>query len=367
MVAVTSRATRKAPYCNGVPPVPHLSATVVIPTRNRLPLLKETVASVFAQRGVDWRVIVVDDASTDDTPAWLADLARDGVQFIRCDEGVERSAARNLGLERVETPYVLFLDDDDVLQPGALAALARGLHARPEAFAAAGARALFDHARHIRRMPWPRWKVCRKAWPEILAGWIPVGGQTLLRTELVREVGGWKDGMIVAEDQELWLRLAYTRPAVLVPGTVLRYRLHGLPRAPWNTRIVERELREQFVGGLPASDRLVGEQAIVAWRTILESNRAFFAHEHRRAIRLVMEVGRTAPWLLTSPITGPGLLASLAKGLAAGALPRPAGIVLEFAVDGTREVLGLSPRSRTPNPEKFDFYALPFEEAATEP
>src|SRR5207247_10940455 len=80
----------------------------------------------------------------------------------------------------------------------------RVIYLPPRAPAAAYTVSLHDALPiYIRRMPWPRWKVCRKAWPEILAGWIPVGGQTLLRTELVREVGGWKEGMIVAEDQDL--------------------------------------------------------------------------------------------------------------------------------------------------------------------
>jgi glycosyltransferase involved in cell wall biosynthesis len=337
------------------------SVTVVIPTRDRFALLQESVASVFDQRSVDWRLVVVDDASSDGTAGWLDQLDDPRVEIVRCTSNVERSAARNLGLARVATPYVLFLDDDDVLRPEALTRLVRGADAHPTAFAAAGCRVLFDEFGHRRRVPWPRWTVCRRPWREVLAGWIPVAGQTLFRTDLLRETGGWREDMIVAEDQEVWLRLGYERPAVLIPYAVMRYRLHGVSRAPLDTRVVERELREKFVAGLPDHDRRVGEATIVAWRNVIAANQAFFVHEHREAARQLLEIARVSPGLYASPVTASGLAISLGKAVAAGALPRRVGLKVEELIHGGREKLRFYPRSRADQPDGPEFWSLPFE------
>ena len=373
IVAVTSRATRKASYCNRVPTHDDPLVTVVIPTRDRLPLLREAVASVFAQRFRDWRLVVVDDASTDGTPAWLAQMTDSRIDVVRCDPGVERSAARNLGLDRATTPYVLFLDDDDLLKPHALTCLLRGVAGHPEAFAAAGPRVFIDELGHHRRYYWPHWTVCRRAWVEVIAGWIAITGQTLFRTDLLRESGGWTVGMSVAEDQDVWLRLGYDRPAVLVPRAVMRYRLHGPSRAPLNTRVVERELRERFIAALPEPQRRLGEEAMAAWRLIIASNQAFYLRRHREAARDLLEAARACPFVFTSPITGPGLVMSFGKGSIAGAFPRPAGLALEDVIHGGREVLRWAPRQRWEGADARnapEFWALPFElpdDVAAEP
>jgi len=94
--------------------------SVIIPTRNRLPLLKIAIASCFhGNNDVVVEVIVVDDGSTDGTPQYLEGLGDSRVEFIR-QESRGPQVARNAGLERVGGRFVKFLDDDDWLAPGAL-------------------------------------------------------------------------------------------------------------------------------------------------------------------------------------------------------------------------------------------------------
>ena len=83
--------------------------TVVIANYNYARYLSEAVESAVAEGA---RVVVVDDGSTEPLP----DLPPD-VELVRqANQGVTR--ARNAGLARVQTPYVLFLDADDRLVPG---------------------------------------------------------------------------------------------------------------------------------------------------------------------------------------------------------------------------------------------------------
>src|SRR6478752_4540138 len=116
-----------------------IAVSIVIPTRNRRRLLSETIASVQAQSIDDWEVIVVDDASTDDTQDFLRELGDPRISRIRWNTKGGQSAASNAGLAKARGKYVMFLDDDDLLRDDTLARLTGALDAQPHAVSAAGA------------------------------------------------------------------------------------------------------------------------------------------------------------------------------------------------------------------------------------
>ena len=111
------------------------ATTVVIATYNRERMLRETVASV-QQQSTSTALVVVDDCSSDGTREWLAE--HPGLTAVLLEERSERAAARNIGLSRVETEFVLFLDDDDCLTPTAVAHLERAAARFPDAAAVIG-------------------------------------------------------------------------------------------------------------------------------------------------------------------------------------------------------------------------------------
>lgn len=110
------------------------AVTVITPTKNRLALLVEAIDSVWAQSFCDWEHIIVDDGSDDNTPEEVARRVEcdPRIRFIRRD-GCKGGAniCRNIGLRESVSPYVLFLDSDDVLRPeclaGRVAAMERNL------------------------------------------------------------------------------------------------------------------------------------------------------------------------------------------------------------------------------------------------
>lgn len=327
---------------------PPPAITVVIPTRDRLALLQEAVASVMAQPG-PWRLVVVDDASGDGTQGWLAGLAHPRVRVVRLDHRRERSAARNRGLAMVETPAVVFLDDDDRLAPEALERLAAALHRHPAADAAVGAMAVFDGRGHRRRPSFPRWELTRPLWPEVVAGWVAVTGQTAFRTHGLRAVGGFDEAVVVAEDQDLWLRLARAGagPATFVPQVVLEQRRH--PRPPpepaeaGRAEEVERELRAAFLAGCPPRERSQVARLVRARCQLQAASLAFDNGMFRQAAGRIARAVGTAPELATSPVVGPGLALALAKAVVAGAGPRPVGLGLRWALRRVRGALGRAP------------------------
>ncbi len=94
---------------------------MVVPTRNRAHTLRVVAPSFYAQEGVE-EIVFVDDGSTDDTQAVLADLAarHPGVRTVvlRNAERQGASACRNRGVEALRARYVLFCDDDEMLEAG---------------------------------------------------------------------------------------------------------------------------------------------------------------------------------------------------------------------------------------------------------
>jgi len=98
------------------------AVTVIVPGRDVADYAPQALASLRAQTLPDWRAILVDDGSTDATPGIFREAAAADPRFTVVRHEVSRGlgAARNAGLDRVETPLVGFLDADDELTPPAL-------------------------------------------------------------------------------------------------------------------------------------------------------------------------------------------------------------------------------------------------------
>ncbi len=316
------------------------AVAVVVPTRDRLPLLRDAVESVLSQDWPSWELIVVDDASSDGTSAWLADVVDTRVHGVRLDERVERSTARNRGLAEASAPYVLFLDDDDRLRPAALRHLVPVLERVPGAVAALGAKEVFDGTGHHKRIPHPRLKLVRPVWDDVMAGWMFVSGQVLLRTDAVRDVAGWDEHLVVAEDQDLWLRAIGRRPVALVPSVVLEQltRPEGL-----DADGVEEELRRRAIANLDVDDRARAERLVRARRHLRSAGRAFDEERFGDAASALVAATRAAPFLLSSPIWGPQLVLSTSKAAAASVLPGSTGRRLRHTVKAARARLGRNP------------------------
>jgi GT2 family glycosyltransferase len=118
--ACAVRALRFSPD-RPAPPPAYGSVSVVVPTYNRWPILRETLAALAAQRCRDFEVVVVDDGSTDGTWERLGDWARENAGRLRLvplrQENLKPGRARNLGLRHAGGDLVLFIGDDTVPGP----------------------------------------------------------------------------------------------------------------------------------------------------------------------------------------------------------------------------------------------------------
>lgn len=107
--------------------------SVVIPTWNRAHLVCDAINSALDQRPGEVEVIVVDDASTDDTAELVTRIYGDRIRFLRLTSPVGAGAARNSGAALASGEFVAFLDSDDLWLPGKFEAELRVFERFPDA------------------------------------------------------------------------------------------------------------------------------------------------------------------------------------------------------------------------------------------
>ncbi len=106
---------------------------VVIPTKNRRALLERALESVESQKYDNYRIVIINDGSTDDTCAYLEGLHDERVNVIHNEKSGGVNAARNAALKTLTTnEWAVQLDDDDMLLPGSLATIAEAIARTPE-------------------------------------------------------------------------------------------------------------------------------------------------------------------------------------------------------------------------------------------
>jgi glycosyltransferase involved in cell wall biosynthesis len=189
---------------------------VVVPCHDDGATLTEAVASI--ERRQDVESIVVDDGSTDvSTVDVLARLEGEGVRVIH-QANMGPSAAVMAGFRATSAPYVMRLDSDDILEPGALDALAAALDDAPTAAASWGDVQTFGITTF--RVPTAP---ALDPWLLTYVNCVP-GAGCLFRRSALAEAGGWqlRDGF---EDWDVWLSLAELGFAgVYLPRVIFRYR-----------------------------------------------------------------------------------------------------------------------------------------------
>lgn len=101
--------------------------SLLMPTYNREATLPRAIDSVLAQLWTDWELVIVDDGSTDGTPALIAKYTDSRIRYVKLPANAGVTAARNRALDEVRGEWIGMLDSDDELVPQALSTLMRVL------------------------------------------------------------------------------------------------------------------------------------------------------------------------------------------------------------------------------------------------
>jgi glycosyltransferase involved in cell wall biosynthesis len=211
---------------------------VLVPCYNYGRYLRQCVVSVLAQQGVDVRVLIIDDCSSDDSAEVGRRLAAEDprVEFRRHEVNRGHIATYNEGLlEWAGGDYCMLLSADDMLTPGALARAARVMDAHPDVGFVHGRFVPIDMEQPARQpdttagtcayrvTPGMTWiaQACRVCKNDIASP------EVVVRTALQHELGGYRRELPHTGDFEMWLRLASRADVGILDADQAYYRRHA--------------------------------------------------------------------------------------------------------------------------------------------
>jgi hypothetical protein len=210
---------------------------VVVPCYNYARFLTRCVESALGQEGVEVRVLILDDASSDDTPEVGRRLAASDsrVEYRRHDVNRGHIATYNEGLlEWAKAEYSLLISADDVVAPGAFRRATRLLDLHAEAGMAYGMAHTIENDDDPPAMPPPAIEESRVISGERFLrhccerAYCPVSTPTaVVRTSVQRACGGYSSDLPHSGDLEMWMRFALRGPIGVLRSVQAFYRWHA--------------------------------------------------------------------------------------------------------------------------------------------
>ena len=198
--------------------------SVVTPSFNQAPYLKQTIESVLSQDYAHIEYILVDGGSTDGSQAIIEEYEAQLAYWESTpDEG--QTDAINKAFARATGKYLAWLNSDDVYQPGAISQAVDFLEEHPEVGMVYGDCTFIDaKGREIGRFP-----AAQTDYARLRRGYVHIPQQaSFFQADLWRKVGPLDPSFYFAMDYDLWVRLAREAPLVYLPGRVwASFRLHG--------------------------------------------------------------------------------------------------------------------------------------------
>lgn len=205
--------------------------SVVIAAYNASRWIGETLQSVLAQDFTDFEVIVVDDGSTDDTTAVVANFG----ERVRCIQKLNggTSSARNVGIRAARGEYIAFVDADDLwakeklrLQMDFLIRTRLAwVYSDALAFDDESGKSLFRFGKIVRQYDGDVLEAL------LLGDFIP-SPTPIIRRSVFEHVGYFyvSKSLGFAEDWNMWLEIAARYPVGLVPRPLAYYRVHSMSK-----------------------------------------------------------------------------------------------------------------------------------------
>ncbi|MBD9374408.1 glycosyltransferase [Rhizobium sp. ARZ01] len=210
---------------------------IVIPCYKYGKYLESCVESILCQHDVDPRILIIDDASPDDSAEVASEIARGStnVQFHRHAVNMGHVATFNEGIDWSSSEFFLLLSADDYLLPGSLGRATRLLIENSDAgFAFGSAVIRYGEGKVVHINPLRGAALGHGT--RVLTGndFITFSGAknivptptAVVRTELQKRVGGYREDLPHCGDMEMWLRLAAQAPVGFISDYQAVYRLH---------------------------------------------------------------------------------------------------------------------------------------------
>ncbi len=231
------------------------SIDVAIPCYQYGRYLRDCVTSVLTQSGATLRVLIIDNASTDDSLEVAHQLAAEDprVEVVAHKKNVGAHASYNEGVDWAKADYFLLLDADDLLAPGCLARAIATLEAHPDVSFAHGTEAFLfpDETVRIfnREHQSQSWHIitgeafigqlCRTSANAVAAPTV------VRRTSMQKAAGYFRPELPYTDDVEMWMRLASFGHVAKTPAVQAVRRLHAVQHGDGYKSDILRDFKER--------------------------------------------------------------------------------------------------------------------------
>jgi glycosyltransferase involved in cell wall biosynthesis len=206
-----------------------LKVSIIVPTYNRAHLVTETIDSILAQTFKDFELIVVDNESTDNTEEVIKSYTDRRIKYFRHQNNGVVAVNRNYGISKANGEYIAFCDDDDLWMPEKLERQVKLLDLNKELGLVYSDCYLIDENGNLERDTLLTWlKLLRgNVFDKLFQfNFIPML-TVIVRREVLSKVGGFNPKYIIAQDHDLWLRIAEHYPIDFTEEPLAKYRIHG--------------------------------------------------------------------------------------------------------------------------------------------
>jgi glycosyltransferase involved in cell wall biosynthesis len=181
--------------------------SVIIPTYNRRQPLAQALQSVLAQTYQNYEIIVIDDASTDDTSRWIAPQFP-SITLMQLPTNRGAAAARKVGIQAATGDTIAFLDSDDRWDTTYLEHQVQALQSQPAAvLSATQVRQTIagqPHTQLVHKAPLDPSDLVLSM---LYSNWLPTMSQVMIPRAMLERVGGLDERLLVTHDRDLYLRL----------------------------------------------------------------------------------------------------------------------------------------------------------------
>jgi len=280
-------------------------ASIIIPVYNQAEYVAEAVRSALAQDWPNFEVLIIDDASTDNTPEVISAFAKDErISIFRNDRNLDCVRTFNRGISLSKGEYFGILAADDTWEPEFLEKCVNALERHHEAGFAYTRLNLIESQGRKR----PRFKdrIVHRAdhfgdeFSNIIRQLNPIPHHaTVVRKVCLEEVGLYDEELTTTHDWDLWLRLSRKFPVVFINEYLANYRVHETNVSKLRSKtgdkanFIIRTLDRVFeMENLP--DVLLGERNEIyahAWLDIAEGYRLIGEYgQMRRCVRLAFSL-----------------------------------------------------------------------------
>lgn len=197
------------------------SVSIILPTYNGSLYIDQAIDSCINQKFSDWEIIIVDDASEDDTPdriaMWIKSDMR--IKFVRNQKNLKLPRTLNRGFSKAKGKYLTWTSDDNYYQNEAIQQMVAFLESHPEADIVYTDYNLIDK----KGVPFDSISV---EGPEKLLIQNCVGPCFLFRKTVYERLEGYKDDLFGAEDYDFWMRASILFNLQPLNQNLYQYRIH---------------------------------------------------------------------------------------------------------------------------------------------